>query len=199
MEFDEIIERILLIRNNLTREEVLRIIEEKKKASKGYYTNEGAARVVASEFGVEISRKPFRSDVLVRNLVSGLNNVTLTGRIIMIYPLKKFIRADGTEGEFAFIRIADKSGTLKTFFWDEKVNLVKDGMIKRESIIKISHGYVRRGRDGQLELHVGLQGDIQISPKEVASEDYPLTNDFVQKIDEITMMYLSGQLLTYES
>jgi len=186
MELDEIIERILSIRQDLKREEVLRMVKEKKTEAGGYFTDEGAARIVASELGIEISREPFRPEVLIRDLVSGLNDVTVTGRVIIAYPSKTFVRPDGTEGNVARLLIADKSDTLRVALWDDKASLVNDGKVKSGQIIRVLHGYVREGLDGKLELHVGSRGDVQISPPEAADQEYPPITSFLQKIGEIT-------------
>jgi replication factor A1 len=186
MELDEIVERILSIRQDLTREEVLRMVKEKKTEAGGYFTDEGAARLIASELGVEISREPFRPEVLIRDLVSGLNDVTVTGRVIIVYPSKTFIRPSGLEGNVARLLIADKSGTLKIALWDDKARLVNDEKVKPGQIIRVLHGYVREGLDGKLELHVGSRGKVQISPADAPDQDYPPIASFMQKIGEIT-------------
>lgn len=186
MTLDEIIERILSARSNLTREEVLNRIEEKKKEAEGYFTDEGAARMVASELGVEVTREAFRPEVLINDLVSGLNDVTVTGRVITVYPVKRFKRSDRTEGKVAHLIMTDKSGSLKGVLWDEKANLIEEGYVESGQIIKVSHGYVREGFDGRPELHVGKRGEIRVSPPEAASQEYPLVASFLQKIGDVT-------------
>ena len=166
MGFNEVIERILSFRPDLTREEVMGIIEKKKKEARGFFTNEVAARLVASELGLEISHKPFQSEVLVRDLVSGLRDVKVTGRVIAVYPLKTFKRSDWTEGRVAHLLIADKTGTLKVVLWDEKTSLVEVGNVEQGQTVRVSHGYVRQGRSGKLELHVGSRGKIRIFPSD---------------------------------
>ncbi|KPV61569.1 MAG: Replication factor A [Candidatus Bathyarchaeota archaeon BA1] len=186
MSIEEIIQRILSSRKDLTREEVLRRIEDKKEMARGYFTDETSARIVASELGVEISLKTFRPEVSIQDLVSGLNDVTLTGRVIIIYPLQTFTRPDATGGRVARLLIADKSGTLKVVLWDDKVGLVETGGIERGQIVRVSHGYVREGLDGKLELHVGLRGDIQVSPPDTVESKYPPIAQFIEKIAKVT-------------
>jgi len=186
MGLDEVVQRILSIRKGLTREEVLRLVEEKKREAEGYFTDEGAARVVASDLGVDVPQKPFRSKVLIRDLVSGLSDVTVTGRVITVYSPRVFPRSDGTRGKVARLLIADESGTLRVALWDEKADLVEAGKIEGGQIIRFSHGYTREGLDGRLELHMGMRGDIQFSPPEVVEKEYPPVTNFFQKIGDIT-------------
>ena len=54
MSFDEIVQRIISSRQDLTRDRILEMIDDKKKTVEGYFTDEVAARLVALELGVEI-------------------------------------------------------------------------------------------------------------------------------------------------
>lgn len=182
MNLEEIVEQILSSRPDLTHEEVLTMIENKKKGAGEFFTDEAAARIVASELEVEIAREPLRLEILIQDLVSGLNVVTVTGRVIMVHPPKTYTRPDRTEGRFARLLIADKSGTLRAVLWDDKTNLVEAGKVEQGQIIRVSHGYVREGLDGKLELHVGLRGDVQISPPDALEGEYPPVTQFVKKL-----------------
>jgi replication factor A1 len=188
VDLEQIVERILLARRDLTREEVLKRIYEKKRPAEDYLLDEVAARMVASELGVEISpsEDTSKSGILIGDLVSGLNDVTLTGRVIIVYPTQTFSKTDLTEGKVARLLIADNSGTLKLVLWNEKINLVEAKEIKQGKIICVSHGYVREGLDGKLELHVGQRGEVQVSPSEVVENDYPLIDQFVDRLEDLT-------------
>jgi replication factor A1 len=164
MSFNETIEHILSSRHDLTRSEVLKMIEEKKRKADGFFTNEAAARLVASELGIEIRHIPFHPEVLIRNLVSGLNDVTVIGQVTAVYPPHTFTRSDWTEGKVANLLFADETGTLKAVLWDEKTNVVEEGNVEQGQTIRISHGYVREGRSGKLEIHVGSRGNIETLP-----------------------------------
>jgi len=182
MSSEEIVEQILSSRPYLTREEVLKMIEKKKEGAGEFFTDEAAARIVASDLGIEIFREPLRLEVFIRDLVSGLNDVTVSGRVIMAHPPKTYTRPNFTEGKFARLLIADKSGTLKLILWDDKTDLVEAGKVEQGQIIKVSHGYVREGLDGKLELHVGLRGDVQISLPDAVDSEYPPITQFVEKL-----------------
>jgi replication factor A1 len=163
------------------------MIEKKKREAEDLFTDETAARVVASELGVKVSWKPLSFEVLIKDLVPGLNDVSVTGRIIIVYPLRTYTRHDLTEGRFARLFIADKSETLKVILWDDKTSLMQAGRIEQEQIIEVSHGYVVEGLDGKLELHVGSRGAVQINPQDVMEGKYPSVTRFVKnlKIAEI--------------
>jgi replication factor A1 len=182
----EIIERILSCRPDLTREEIIRMIKGKKDGAGEFFTDETAARIVASELGVEIVQKPLRLQILIQDLVSGLNDVTVTGRVITIHPPRTYTRQDWTEGKLARLLIADISGTLKVILWDDKAISVETRKVGEGEIVRISHGYMRQGLDGKPELHVGSRGDIQFSPPDAVEAQYPPITQWVKKVAEIT-------------
>jgi len=189
MDLEQIVQRILLVRRDLTREEVLKKIYEKKRSAEGYFLDEVAARIVAFELGVEIPKDETETswtELSIENLVSGLNDVTVTGRVIIVYPVQTFSRPDLTEGKVARLLIADKTGTLKTVLWDDKVSLIEDEKIASGQIIRVLHGYAREGLDGKPELHVGTRGEIQISPPDLVESEYPPITSFMENINAIT-------------
>jgi len=162
MDLEEIVNQILSSRSDLKREKILEMIENKKKGAGDFLTDETAARISASELGVKIVKKPFQLKIQIQDLVSGLNDVTVTGQVVSVYPPKTFKRRDWTEGKLASILVSDKSGTLRVVLWDDKVDLIESGKIQREQTIRISHGYVREGLDGKPELHMGNKANIKI-------------------------------------
>ncbi len=162
MTLEEIVERILSSNSNLKRKEVLEMIEKKKSGAGDFLTDETAARLVASELGVESRKKPLRLEIKIQDLVSGLNDVTVDGKVVAVYPPKTFNRRDWTKGKLASFLVSDESGALRVVLWDDKVELVESGKIQREQTVRVSHGYVRVGWDGNLELHVGKRGSVDV-------------------------------------
>jgi len=138
--------------------------------------------------GVEIphAEEPFKSVISVGDLVSGLNDVSVTARVILVYPVQNFSKPDLSEGKVARLQLADKSGSLRLVLWNDKVRLVENGEIKQDDIVRVQHGYVREGLDGKLELHVGERGDVQVSPQDVVDSDYPSIDQFIDKIENLT-------------
>jgi replication factor A1 len=162
MSLEEIVERILASNSNFKRNQVLEMIEKKKRGAGEFLTDETAARIVASELGLESKKKPLLLEIQIQDLVSGLNDVTVTGKIVALYPTKTFTRRDWTEGKLASLLISDDNETLRVVLWDDKVELVENNKLQRERTIRVSHGYVREGWGGGLELHLGRRGNIEV-------------------------------------
>ena len=187
LSIEEIIKAILSVSADASQEEVWRRIEEKKKAAGGLLKDETAARLVASELGVEVEEMLVHSEESpIGELVLGLNDVSVVGRVVFVYPLQSYVRKNGGESQFARLIVADRTGALRVLLWDDKANLVCDDKVKRGQIVQILHGYVREARDGQLELHLGNHGEVQVNPQNSKEENYPAAESFLEKIAKLT-------------
>jgi replication factor A1 len=187
VDLEQIVQQILLTRRDLSREEVLKKIYEKKRSAEDYFLDEVAAKLVASELGVEIPRadEAIQGAILIKDLVSGLNDVSITGRLIIVYPPQTFSRSDMTEGKVARLLLADKTGSLRLVLWDDKIELVEAGTLRQGQIIKALHAYVREGFDGKLELHLGKKGELQIQ-QDLNENNYPMLEDFIDRIGKLS-------------
>ena len=184
MSLEEIVRQILSSHPDLTQEEVLTRVEQKEREAKGFLTSESAARAVAAELGVECSEVPLERGISIGHLVSGLGDVTVTGRVILVKPLQKFIRLDGSEGKVRRLSLADKTGEMNVVLWDDKAEApAMEDLSGR--IVKFSHGYVRRGFGGGLELNMGSRGNVEIAP-DFSEDEFPALTSFFKKIGQVT-------------
>jgi len=184
MPLEEIINRILSSRKDLTRSMVLQMINGKIKEAKGFLTPESAARAVAAELGLEIKKVPLKKSVSISSLVSGLGDATIAGRVLHVNSPRTFIRFNGEAGKMRSLYIADRTGILRVVLWDEKADLLDCSEVIGK-IIRFSHGYVRRGYNGRLELNIGSRGNIEIAPNDISEEEFPSINAFFTKINQI--------------
>ncbi|KYH42415.1 MAG: single-stranded DNA-binding protein [Candidatus Bathyarchaeota archaeon B63] len=184
MPVEEIIDRILTQRRDLTRESVLQMIRERVEKAGGLLKVESAARAVAAELGLEVAGVPLARGVPIRELISGLNNTTVVGRILHVNPPKVFVRPNGEEGMMRSLYIADETGILRVAIWGEKAGLLDSSRIIGR-IIRLSHGYVRRGYDGRPELNIGSHGEIEIEPPGFSEGDLPPISLFFKPINQI--------------
>ena len=181
----EIINRILSSRRELTHGTIYKMIKEKKQASDGLLTDEGAAYIVASELAVRIQEGELKTKVMIKDLINGTNDVTITGRALSISPIKTFSRSDGTDGKLVKMIVADKTGVIGVALWDKNANTLAQKRISENQIVRIYHGYVREGLGNALELNVGSRGTISVSPFDIDPDNFPTTKDFFRKISEL--------------
>lgn len=181
---EKVIERILSSHPEISREEILERLEREKKKTGGLIADEILLRMIAAELGVETPREVSTPRISIKDLVPGLNDVTIAGRVIAVFPLKTFGGDNG--GKVANLLVADRSGILRVALWDDKAGFVESKRVKVGQIIRVSHGYVREAYDGKTELNVGDRGEVEIDPKDVEARGYPSVSKFTTKIGEIT-------------
>lgn len=180
---EKVIEQILSSHPEISREEILERLERKKKKTDGLIADETLLRMIAAELGIEMSREVSTPRISIKDLVPGLNNVTIAGRVIAVFPPKTFGRDNGRK--VVNLLVTDKSGILRVTLWDDKADFVESGQVKIGQIIRVSHGYAREAYDGKTELNVGDRGEVEINPKDVEARDYPSVSKFMIKIGEI--------------
>jgi ssDNA-binding replication factor A large subunit len=180
---EKIIKQILSSNPEISREEILERLERKKRKTDGLIADGTLLRMIAGELGVGTPREVSTPRVSVKDLVPGLNDVTIVGRVIAVFPPKTFGRDNGRR--VVNLLVADRSGILRVALWDNNAGLVESGQVNVGQIIGISHGYVREAYDGKIELNVGGRGGVEIDPKDVDARNYPSVSKFVTKIGEI--------------
>ena len=181
---EEIIKRILKAHPELSKREVMERLEAERKKTGSLISDAVLLRMIASELGVQIPQKISPFKLSIKDLVPSLNDVTVTGRVVAVFPSKTF--EGGKSGRLASLLVADKSGVLRVVLWNDKTNILESGELKVGDITRFSHAYTGEGFDGNVELHVGDKGVIEINPKDVENRDYPTISKFATKIAEIT-------------
>jgi replication factor A1 len=159
---DEIISRMIKSRPGLNRQDLLRAISEKKREiGSRFLSDEGAAYIIASELNLDLNEHDTSSSGLsIRDLVPGLSDVTLSGRITEIHQPQSFQKGSGSTGKVRRMAISDSTGTAGVVLWDEKADVVELRGVSVNDHVKIVHGYVREGPQGKSEIHVGDKGDV---------------------------------------
>jgi replication factor A1 len=126
----------------------------------------------------------FKRGVSISDLVSGLGDVTVVGRVIFLSPMQSFTRSDGHQGRLRRVFIADKTGELKVLLWDDKVEIPANGSLVGK-LTRFSHGYIRVGYDGKLELNIGSRGSVDTAPSDMNEDDFPLLKSYTKSIADI--------------
>ncbi|HKM76446.1 MAG TPA: hypothetical protein VJZ32_08500 [Candidatus Bathyarchaeia archaeon] len=179
-----IVDEILAKRGDLTANQIRELIEEKKKEGRGLLSDEGAARLVAEELliqtlGTELGR------MQVKNLVSGLNDVTLSGLILLAWPPQQFQRRDGTSGRVMRIILVDRSGKARCALWDRHVDVAERAGNLQGRILRIGHAYTRQGLTGEAEVHAGDRSSVEIDPQGLQMSEFPEFKELFTKIGDL--------------
>ena len=180
---DEIIDKIIA-ETGISKKELARKISEKREELGGLITEDGAAHIVASELGIDLFKDQKYKDarLFIKDLISGMNNITVTGRVMKIYAAREFVR-EGKQSQVVSLLLGDKTKEIRTVLWgDHALNVDK---ISRGTVLRILSGYVKEGLKEETELHVGYRGRIIIDPEDANAADFPLVKEFSHKISEL--------------
>jgi ssDNA-binding replication factor A large subunit len=184
---EETIQQILSKHPEVSRNQILETLETEKSKTGGLIAEETLLRLIAARYGVEILKDRVYHKLSISHLVPGLNDVTVTARVVAVYPPRTF---EGEKsGKFASLMIADKDAVLRVILWNERVELIEAGELKAGQIVCFSHGYTREDRKGKTELHLGNRSQIEVEPKNIKADEYPSIGKFATKINKITKAY----------
>ncbi len=142
---------------NLPIEDIERRIAAKRARLSGLISPEGAAQVLAAELNIKLEQQNFK----ISELSIGKRKVNILGKIIQIYPIRKFKKND-KEYELSTLMLADETEAIKVILWDTKhIEKIKTNEIRENDVVEISNGDIR----GTLnkELHLGSYSEIKKS------------------------------------
>jgi len=181
---ERIVAIILKEKPDLSREDVLRLIDEKVRELGGLLKKEGAALLVARELGVSIPREEYiinASKLLLSDLVPGLRNLHLVVRVV------------GVEGPYdtksgrTLLRLTISDGTriVALKVWGDKAREIAK-LLKPGDCIVIEGAYTRRYR-GEIELGIADNGSIAKLPEEKCSA-LPSLESMVKDREDILVL-----------
>jgi ssDNA-binding replication factor A large subunit len=178
-DFKKMIEILLKEKPEINAEQIKDMIEEKKRTiGAGYLTDQGALFLVAADLGISFENVS-KMHSGIKDLYIGAKEITVMGRIMNIYPSRKFIKK-GTQEEVKnrTMTIYDKDSTVKLKLWDNLVNIPDELNLKPGDLIRISHGYVKSTLDGKPAVNLGQNSSIEILRD---------TETLIPSIDSITI------------
>ena len=183
----KMIEQILATHPEISREQILERLDREKRKTGSFISDDVLLRMIAAEFGVEVSKEARTPTLSIRDLIPSLNDVTVVGRVVAVFPPKTF--KANKSGKVASLLIADENSILRIVLWNDKTEVMESGKVKVGHIIRFSHGYTKEDYSGRVELHVRKRSGIEINPKDVETKDYPTISKFTTKIGEITQRH----------
>ncbi len=181
---EKVIQQIMSKHPEVSREEILECLEAEKEKTSGLIEEGTLWRLIAARYGIETIKNRAILRMSISDLVTGLNDVTLTGLVVAVYPPRTF--EGKRSGKVANLIIAEKNATLGVVLWNDKVDLIESGELKTGQVVRFSHGYTREDREGKVELHMGSKSRVEVSPESWKKEEYPVHCKFTTKINEVT-------------
>ncbi len=181
MTSQDLIQAILEKNRNMTQQELHEKFQAEKIRNGDLLGDETILRLLAARYGVAVPQISIQTKATLSSsqLCAGLNDVTVEGRLIAVFPIRSF---EGEKpGKFATLLIIDNDGVLRVMLWNERADLVERGELKAGQVVRLLHGYTREDRYNQVELHLGGKSQIEVQPKEKAGQ-YPDLDKFATKI-----------------
>ena len=186
-DFEALVGELLQSRPELSREELMKRIEQKKQTiGAGYLTDQGALFLVAGELGVSLSKAQTSSDMAIKDLYVGSNDVTVVARVLAVYPLSTYNRKDGGTGKYRRLVLFDDHHSARLTVWDETAEeMVKMG-VEVGAPVRVVSGYVKQGLDGKPNLNLGKRGRVELVGEEKVAAKLPQIAAVTEKLARIS-------------
>jgi ssDNA-binding replication factor A large subunit len=180
---EELIQQILSKNPEVKRNQILEDLETEKTKTAGLIANATLLRLIAARYGLQnLHNRDFDRRLSINNLIPGLNDVTVVGRVATVYPPKTF---EGKKtGKLASLMVFDENSIIRVVLWNDKVDLIETEKLKAGYIARFAHGYTREDRNGKVELHIGEKSEIEIGPED-EKENGRFVCNFTTKIKDI--------------
>ena len=144
-------------KTSLSEDAIHSKVNQKIQELHGLVSKEGAAHIVANENGVKLFES-FTGKMNIKNLVSGMRNVELTGKVIDVYQINEY-NTEKSKGKVGSFLLADESGITRIVCWHDNTAFME--MIKKDDVITVSGAYVKQNRDRN-EVHLGDKSTLKI-------------------------------------
>jgi len=182
---EEIVAAILAKHPELSEQQIQEMFMQEKERAGGLIGDETLLRLLAVRHGVEVTKQVIDFDGILSSgrLFSGLNDVSVEGRLVAVFPVHSF-NSDEKMGKLVNLMVVDRDSILRIVLWDKKAEVVENGKLQTGQIVKFLHGYTKKDQLGKVELHLGSKGRVEITEK--SQNSYPDVEKFTSKIGEIT-------------
>lgn len=135
----------------MKEEEIIAMIEEKKKHMPGI-SQEGLARIVAKELGVNLYQKP-SVQVKIAHIIPNMRNISVIAKVVEVNEIREF---EG--GRVQNIILADETGKIRLSLWNDEIEKFA---LKENEVIKVENCIARKGLFESAELRLGFSGSIE--------------------------------------
>ena len=186
-DFEALLGELLQQRPELKREDVLRRVDEKKKTvGAGYLTEQGALFLVAGEMGVSLRKEDLASDLTIKDIYIGANDVTVVARVLAVYPESSYNKKDGGKGKYRRLVLFDGRNSVRLTVWEEGLEPLAELGLGVDVPVRVANAYVKQGLDGKPNLNLGKRGRVELLADEKLVAKLPSITTLVQKLPALT-------------
>jgi len=189
---DELYQKLL--ESGISEAELVKQVLNKESEFGGFMSKQGILFIIAKENGIyvqspEISEQLYEEfeeeidydefTIELSEIKEEMKKIVLLGKVLQIYETREFSRKDGTGGKVSSFLFGDISQTVKVVLWGDKADLVKNEYFRVNELIRIIGAYCKKGKNNNLEVHLGKRGKIQLSP-EITNKNLRLRLDSIK-------------------
>lgn len=180
----DLLKQKILEKSGISEKEFDEKIKTKLEQLSGLISEEGAAHIIANELGINLMQS--EGLVKVNNLLPGMKNVELVGKIQRMFELRTFEKGE-RKGKLSKFLVADESGQTMVVMWNNAADDIEK--LKEDDIVKIKNASVRDNQ-GRTELHLSDEGNLEVNPEGITIGDVKKASGFGtptrKKIKELT-------------
>ena len=174
---DELYQKLL--DSGISEAELEKQVQHKESEFGGFMSKQGILFIIAKENGIYVQSPDVNKQLYdefedeidydefsinVSELKEEMKNIVLVGKIVKVFEPREFSRKDGTIGKVVSFLFGDGSQEIKIILWDDKVDIIKNEFFRVGDILRIIGAYCKKGKNGNLEVHLGKRGKIELSP-----------------------------------
>ncbi len=138
-------------------------MKEKINELSGLITEEGAAHIIANEFGIELFNAQ-STQLKIKEIYAGMRNISTFGKVMRKFEIREFAKEDRT-GKVASLMLADETGTIRVVFWNNQVEEWEK--LKENDVIVVEDVFVRENRENK-EIHINDKSKITVSMADIS-------------------------------
>lgn len=146
-------------KSDLKKDEIITLVDRKYSEMKDLITKEGAVYLVGKDLEINLTEN-INGRMPIKNIVAGMRNVNIVGRIFRISKINEFTKSNGATGRVANIFIGDNTGFIRIPLWDDQVKLLEVNVLSVGYAVYVSNGMVRENVFGNIEITLGRFGTI---------------------------------------
>lgn len=182
--FSKYVSIILSRRPDLTREELMRLIEKKSKEARvsDSYKMVWSIFMVAHELGVRLEQVTSEPLVKIESLTPGLRSVNIVGRVVWIRFEEVTGAITGEKIKICRMVVGDETGWCYVILWRDMAESAELQRVGAGDVIRLRRAYCKEGRFGTLEVHAGANSSLE---KVDELEGIPSVDRFILRLSEL--------------
>ncbi|MEM2920744.1 MAG: hypothetical protein QXF26_00320 [Candidatus Bathyarchaeia archaeon] len=175
---------ILSHKPDMTREELLKLIEEKSKEARvsDSYKMIWSIFMVAHELGIKLEQVASEPTVKIESLTPGLRSVNIVGRVVWARFEKVTGAITGERIKICRMAIGDETGWCHVILWRDLAESAEMQGVGTGDVVKLRRGYCKEGRFGTLEVHAGANSSLE---KVDEMEGLPPVERFILRLSDL--------------